>query len=128
MLAAYLVVGRKYAQRAKPQDAESPLRKIIFVGPARAGKAKIRHAAAGDLDGLGGVGADAHADAPSGCELVARRSVTVIGASQWATSGANGRLCAVWLLHWLLHAQADLAVSPRKDGRGQERNTRSDAP
>jgi hypothetical protein len=34
-----------------PNDAECPLRKIIFVGPAKAGKARIRHAD-GDLDGL----------------------------------------------------------------------------
>ena len=51
MLATDLVVGRAYAERAKPNDAECALRKIIFVGPARAGKAKIRHAD-GDLDGL----------------------------------------------------------------------------
>lgn len=51
MLAADLVVGRAYAQRGKPHDAGSALRKIIFVGPAKAGKAKIRHAD-GDLDGL----------------------------------------------------------------------------
>jgi hypothetical protein len=51
MLATDLGVGRKYVQRAKPQDAECPLRKIIFIGPAKAGKAKIRHAD-GDLDGL----------------------------------------------------------------------------
>jgi hypothetical protein len=51
MLATDLVVGRAYAQRAKPQEAGCPLRKIIFVGPARAGKVKIRHAD-GDLDGL----------------------------------------------------------------------------
>ena len=47
MLATDLVVGRAYAERAKPNDAECALRKIIFVGPARAGKA-----ADGDLDGL----------------------------------------------------------------------------
>jgi hypothetical protein len=51
MLVTDLVVGRKYVQRAKPRDAECPLRKIIFIGPAKAGKAKIRHAD-GDLDGL----------------------------------------------------------------------------
>lgn len=51
MLATDLVVGRAYAQRAKPNDAERALRKIIFVGPAKAGKAKIRHADS-DLDGL----------------------------------------------------------------------------
>jgi hypothetical protein len=51
MLAADLVVGRAYAERAKPNDAVCVLRKIIFVGPARAGKAKIRHAD-GDLDEL----------------------------------------------------------------------------
>lgn len=51
MLAADLVLGRAYAERAKPRDAECALRKIVFVGPARAGKAKIRHAD-GDLDGL----------------------------------------------------------------------------
>lgn len=51
MLAADLVVGRAYAERAKPNDAECALRKMIFVGPAKAGKAKIRHAD-GDLDGL----------------------------------------------------------------------------
>ena len=51
ILATDLVAGRGYAQRAKPQDAGYPLRKIIFVGPARAGRVKIRHAD-GDLDGL----------------------------------------------------------------------------
>jgi hypothetical protein len=51
MLATDLVMGRAYARRAKPQDAECPLRKTIFVGPARSGKVKIRHAD-GDLDGL----------------------------------------------------------------------------
>ena len=51
MLGSDLAVGRAYAQRAKPNDAHGPLRKIVFVGPARAGKAKIRHAE-GDLDGL----------------------------------------------------------------------------
>lgn len=51
MLATDLVVGHAYAERAKPNDAECALRKIIFVGPAKAGKAKIRHAD-GDLDGL----------------------------------------------------------------------------
>jgi len=30
MLATDLIVGRKYVQRAKAQDAECPLRKIIF--------------------------------------------------------------------------------------------------
>ena len=65
MLATDLVVGRAYARRAKPQDAGCPLRKVIFVGPARAGKVKIRHAD-GDLDGLGRVGADTHADVPMG--------------------------------------------------------------
>ena len=50
MLAADLVAGRAYAHRARPQDADCPLDKIIFVGPAKAGKAKIRHAD-GDLDG-----------------------------------------------------------------------------
>jgi len=44
MLATDLVVGRAYAERAKPNDAECAPRKIIFVDPARAGKAKIRHA------------------------------------------------------------------------------------
>jgi hypothetical protein len=47
MLATDLVVGA-YAQRAKHDDAERPLRKIIF---ARAGRAKIRHVD-GHLDGL----------------------------------------------------------------------------
>jgi hypothetical protein len=51
MLGTDLVVGRAYAERSKPNDAQCALRKIIFVGPARAGKAKIRHAD-GDLDGL----------------------------------------------------------------------------
>jgi hypothetical protein len=51
MLAADLVAGRAYAHRARPQDADCPLDKIILVGPAKAGKAKIRHAD-GDLDGL----------------------------------------------------------------------------
>jgi len=51
MLATDLVAGRAYAERAKPNDAECALRRIIFVGPAKAGKAKIRHAD-GDLDGL----------------------------------------------------------------------------
>jgi hypothetical protein len=51
MLAADLAVGHVYAQRAKPQDAECALDKIIFLGPARAGKAKIRHVD-GDLDCL----------------------------------------------------------------------------
>ena len=40
MLATDLVVGRKNVQRAKPQDAEYPLCKIIFIGPAKAGKAR----------------------------------------------------------------------------------------
>jgi hypothetical protein len=51
VLATDLAVGRSYAHRAKPNDAESLLRKIIFVGSVRAGKAKVRHAD-GDLDGL----------------------------------------------------------------------------
>jgi hypothetical protein len=51
MLASDLAVGRPYARRVKPHDADCPLRKIIFAGPARAGKAKIRHAD-DDLDGL----------------------------------------------------------------------------
>jgi hypothetical protein len=42
MLATDLVVGRAYAERAKPNDAECALRKTIFIGPAKAGKAKIR--------------------------------------------------------------------------------------
>ena len=51
MLAADLVKGRDYAQRAKPTDASCPLHKVTFIGPAKAGKAKVRHAD-GDLDGL----------------------------------------------------------------------------
>lgn len=51
MLAADLAKGHDYAQRAKPVDAACPLLKVTFIGPARAGKAKIRHAD-GDLGGL----------------------------------------------------------------------------
>lgn len=51
MHATDLIVGRAYARRPNQQGAESGLRKIIFVGPAKAGKAKIRHAD-GELDGL----------------------------------------------------------------------------
>jgi len=51
MLATELAVGCKYAQRARPNDADCALRMIIFLGPARTGKAKIRHTD-GDLDGL----------------------------------------------------------------------------
>jgi hypothetical protein len=51
MLATDLVIGRGYAQRAKPQDAGCPLHKVIFIGPAKAGRAKVRHAD-GELDGL----------------------------------------------------------------------------
>lgn len=51
MLAADLVVGRAYAERPRASDTESGLRKIIFVGPSRAGKAKVRRVD-GDLDGL----------------------------------------------------------------------------
>lgn len=51
MLAADLVVGRAYAERPRANDTESGLRKIIFVGPFRAGKAKVRRVD-GDLDGL----------------------------------------------------------------------------
>lgn len=51
MLASELVTGRSYAQRAEPRNRESPLRKVVFVGPARSGKARIRHAE-GELDGL----------------------------------------------------------------------------
>lgn len=51
MLASDLTVGREYARRAQPRDAKCPLLKIIYIGPAKAGKAKIRHAE-GDLDGL----------------------------------------------------------------------------
>ena len=51
MLAADLVKGRDYAQRAKPADASCPLHKVTFIGQAKAGKAKVRHAD-GDLGGL----------------------------------------------------------------------------
>lgn len=51
MQTADLVKGRRYAERVRPRDAECPLREVVFIGPAKAGKAKIRHAA-GDLDGL----------------------------------------------------------------------------
>jgi hypothetical protein len=51
MLATDLAVGHAYARRAKPQAAECAPGKIIFLGPARAGKAKVRHVE-GDLDGL----------------------------------------------------------------------------
>jgi hypothetical protein len=42
VLATDLVVGRAYAQRAKPQDAECLLRKIIFVDPARVSMVRLR--------------------------------------------------------------------------------------
>jgi len=51
MIAADLVKGRNYAQRVKPTDASCPLHKVTFIGPAKAGKAKVRHAD-GDLGGL----------------------------------------------------------------------------
>jgi hypothetical protein len=51
MLATDLVEGRDYAQRAKHNDADCPLHKVTFIAPAKAGKAKIRHAD-GELDGL----------------------------------------------------------------------------
>jgi hypothetical protein len=51
MLAKDLAAGRCYAQRAQPHDATCPLHKVTFIGPAKAGKARIRHAH-GELDGL----------------------------------------------------------------------------
>jgi hypothetical protein len=50
-LSTDLVTGRDYAQRAKPHDAGCPMHKITFIGPAKAGRAKVRHAD-GELDGL----------------------------------------------------------------------------
>lgn len=38
MLATDLAVGCAYAQRVKPNDADCPLRKIIFVDPLRRAK------------------------------------------------------------------------------------------
>jgi hypothetical protein len=51
MLATDLVTGRDYAQRTKPHDVNCPLHKVTFIAPAKAGKAKVRHAD-GELDGL----------------------------------------------------------------------------
>lgn len=51
MLASDLVVSRDYAQRVKPQDAGCPLHRVAFIGPAKAGKAKVRHAD-GEFGGL----------------------------------------------------------------------------
>ena len=51
MLASELAVGVDYAHRANPQDTGCGLQKVTFIGPARAGKAKVRHRD-GDLDGL----------------------------------------------------------------------------
>ena len=51
ILASELTVGADYAHRPKPQDAGCGLQKATFLGPARAGKAKVRHRG-GDLDGL----------------------------------------------------------------------------
>ena len=51
MLATELAVGRDYARRLKPQDSRCGLQRVTFMGPARAGKAKVRHRD-GELDGL----------------------------------------------------------------------------
>ena len=59
MLAMDLVRGRDYAERTKPHDADCPLHMVTFIGPAKAGKAKVRHAD-GELDGLGSGSAPGH--------------------------------------------------------------------
>jgi hypothetical protein len=51
MLASELAVGVGYAYRPKPPDGECGLQQVTFIGPARVGKAKVRHRD-GDLDGL----------------------------------------------------------------------------
>lgn len=51
MLAAELVPGHDYAQRPRHRDPACALMQMRFVGPARAGKAKIRHCG-GELAGL----------------------------------------------------------------------------
>jgi hypothetical protein len=51
MLASELAVGADYAHRPKPQDGGCGLQRVTFIGPARAGKAKIRHRQS-NLDGL----------------------------------------------------------------------------
>ncbi|HUY49802.1 MAG TPA: hypothetical protein VMV92_29485 [Streptosporangiaceae bacterium] len=51
MLAVDLVTDHSYAHRARHHDPGCPLQKVTFIGPARAGKAKIRYDD-GELDGL----------------------------------------------------------------------------
>jgi hypothetical protein len=51
VLAADLVAGNDYAWRSEPHNCECALRKVGFAGPARAGKAKVRHRD-GELAGL----------------------------------------------------------------------------
>jgi hypothetical protein len=51
MLATELTAGLDYAHRPKPQDPGCRLQKVRFIGPARAGKAKVSHRD-GELDGL----------------------------------------------------------------------------
>jgi hypothetical protein len=51
MLATELAAGLDYAHRLKPHDPGCGLQKVMFIGPAKAGKAKVRHRD-GELDGL----------------------------------------------------------------------------
>jgi hypothetical protein len=51
MLATELTAGLDYAHRPKPQDPGCRLQKVRFIGPARAGKAKVSHRD-GEFDGL----------------------------------------------------------------------------
>ena len=51
MLAPELAAGLDYACRLKSQDAGCGMQRVTFIGPARAGKAKVRHRD-GELNGL----------------------------------------------------------------------------